>query len=87
MVSAQTRALLTSCGASAYQSSVSCSLLMLVAVQCSGYKQVRVRDAAVHHSICRPAAHDGVPIPTTVFSRGFVSEFTGGGVAAFNSKE
>jgi len=36
---------------------------MLVAVQCSGYKQARVLDAAFHHSIWRPAAHDGAPIP------------------------
>ena len=33
--------------------------LMLVAVQCSSYKQARVLDAAFHHSIWRPAAHDG----------------------------
>jgi hypothetical protein len=32
---------------------------MLVAVQCSGYKQARVLDAAFHHSIWRPAAHGG----------------------------
>jgi hypothetical protein len=37
--------------------------LMLVAVQCSGDKQARVRDAVFHHSIWRPAAHDGAPIP------------------------
>ena len=36
---------------------------MLVAVQCSSYKQARVLDAAFHHSIWRPAAHDGAPIP------------------------
>src|SRR5712691_3293818 len=39
---------------------------MLVAVQCSGYKQARVLDAAVHHSIWRPAAHDGTPFPRGV---------------------
>ena len=37
--------------------------LMLVAVQCSGYKQARVLDAAVQHYMWRPAAHDGAPIP------------------------
>ena len=37
--------------------------LMLVAGQCSGYKQARVRDAAVERYIRRPAAHDGTPIP------------------------
>src|SRR4029450_10967265 len=37
--------------------------LMLVAVQGSGYKQARVLNAAVHHYIWRPAAHDGAPIP------------------------
>ncbi|MGA2338183.1 MAG: hypothetical protein ABSG08_22650, partial [Terriglobales bacterium] len=31
--------------------------LMLVAGQCSGYKQARVRDAAVERYIRRPAAH------------------------------
>jgi hypothetical protein len=36
---------------------------MLVAVQCSSNKQARVSDAAFHHSIWRPAAHDGAPIP------------------------
>src|SRR5439155_20645014 len=40
--------------------------LMLVAVQCSGYKQARVLDAAVHHYIWRPAAHDGTPFPRGV---------------------
>src|SRR6266496_112908 len=40
--------------------------LMLVAVQCSGYKQARVPDAAVHHYIWRPAAHDGTPFPRGV---------------------
>src|SRR6266536_4002206 len=40
--------------------------LMLVAVQCSGYKQARVLDAVVHHSIWRPAAHDGTPFPRGV---------------------
>jgi len=38
--------------------------LMFVALQCSGYKQAR--DAAFHHSIWRPAAHDGTPIPLGV---------------------
>jgi hypothetical protein len=37
--------------------------LMLVAVQRSRYKQARVLDAAVHHYIWRPAAHDGTPFP------------------------
>src|SRR5215469_15645563 len=37
--------------------------LMLVGLQCSGYKQARVLDAAVHHYIWRPAAHDGTPFP------------------------
>src|SRR2546421_708275 len=36
---------------------------MLVAVQRSRYKQARGFDAAVHHSILRPAAHDGGPNP------------------------
>jgi transposase len=40
--------------------------LMLVVVQGSGYKQARVLDAAVHHSIWRPAAHDGTPFPRGV---------------------
>jgi tetratricopeptide (TPR) repeat protein len=40
--------------------------LMLVAVQCSGYKQARVLDAAVHHYIGRPAARDGTPFPRGV---------------------
>src|SRR5436190_6443927 len=39
---------------------------MLVAVEGSGYKQARVLDAAVHHNIGRPAAHDGTPFPRGV---------------------
>src|SRR5438034_9404436 len=42
------------------------SQLMLVAVEGSGYKQARVLDAAVHHNIGRPAAHDGTPFPRGV---------------------